>query len=143
MEKKKRVVKGICDIKYCINKTPKGRNRCNTCKSKQWREKFPIKAAFNNLKASAKKRNIEFTLTLEEFEEFCYETEYIQYKGKTKHCYSVDRIDNDKGYTRDNIRILTVSENASKGKKKLIYDWFTKKAKVVTVFEPKIEDGPF
>lgn len=59
-------------------------------------------------------------------------------KGRHADSYSVDRIDNDKGYTIDNIRVLTLSENASKGAKILSYDYQTKHA---TVFQRETGGG--
>ena len=115
------------------------------------------------LKHNAKRRQKEFDLTYEQFIEFCIETDYLVGKGKTKHSYSIDRIDNSKGYTLSNIRILTLSANSQKSDfqltaeganqltaknrklvKKLEYDYRTKQAWVWTI--PTIEnkeDLPF
>lgn len=56
----------------------------------------------------------EFKLTFEEFKKFAIETNYIQGKGKNKTSYHIDRIDETKGYTIDNIQVLTNSENVKK-----------------------------
>lgn len=95
----------------------------NSEKSRRYRAKNPIRYAYHNLKSNSKRRGKEFDLTFEQFKEFCYKTNYIQGKGITKDSYSIDRKDNDKGYTIDNIRILTVSENSKKGNKQLVFDW--------------------
>jgi len=83
-------------------------------KTKQYRHKYPFKYAYQTLKSNAKKRGKEFTITLHEFILFCHETNYIGYKGRRGSCLSVDRIDQNKGYTIDNIQTLTVSENSKK-----------------------------
>jgi hypothetical protein len=67
---------------------------------------------------------------MEQFKQFCQETNYIAGKGRTLLSYSIDRIDNTKGYTIDNIRVITVTENSRKGTKVLHYDYITKFATV-------------
>ena len=67
------------------------------------------------LKTNAKRRNKVFTLTFAEFSHFCITTGYDKLKGKTANSLSIDRIDNEKGYTVSNIRTITLSENSSKG----------------------------
>lgn len=68
----------------------------------------------------------------------------MQGKGRTKHCYSVDRINPDLGYIPGNIQKLEVGENSRKGNKKLEYDWQTGTAIVTTHYneQPKSSD-PF
>ena len=82
--------------------------------NRRYRAKNPVKYAYDTLKHNAKRRGKYFDLSFEDFQKFCYEFDYIQGKGKTKKSYSIDRIDNDKGYTIDNIRILTLEENSRK-----------------------------
>lgn len=55
------------------------------------------------------------------FRQFCIDTDYMLNKGTSKHSYTIDRIDNNKGYTPDNIRVLPNVENARKNNK-CIYD---------------------
>jgi hypothetical protein len=124
-------MKTKCETKYCKNKV-KGKY-CSTCRSKKSREQNPVKYSYSNLKSNSKRRGIAFKLTFEEFIQFCYQTQYLAGKGKTKTSFSIDRIENDKGYTLDNIRILTLSDNSKKGNKKiLMYDWQTKYASVIS-----------
>ena len=70
---------------------------------------------YTKLKANAKQRGKEFTLTKEEFEAFCNETKYLELKGKSADSYTIDRIDASKGYSIDNIQILTLRANGLKG----------------------------
>ncbi len=108
----KHKVKGVCSSRYCMNKTT--RTLCGSCASKKSRLADPVRYSYNNLKHRAKERNKEFTLTLDEFRKFCHETLYIQGKGKTVGSYNIDRIDNDKGYTIDNIQVMEKVKNIKK-----------------------------
>lgn len=92
----------------------KGRKICLNCKNIRYRNKYPIKAAYYSLKGHAKSRGKVFELTYEQFKHFCVETDYINKKGRTKNGYHVDRIDESKGYTIDNMQLLTNSENIRK-----------------------------
>lgn len=81
---------------------------------RKWRKENPIKAAYANLKANAKRRGKEFTITIEQFRQFCQQTDYIKRKGRRATCYHVDRIDETKGYTIDNIQALSNRDNVRK-----------------------------
>ncbi len=65
-------------------------------------------------KNDARKRKIEFTLKLPWFRKWVIGTGYMEGRGRTGECLNIDRIENDKGYTPDNIQILTKSANVSK-----------------------------
>jgi hypothetical protein len=68
-----------------------------------WRKKYPGRAAYARKKWNAKKRGIEFALTLKEFLT-------VWEQGKV-----IDRINPLLGYRMDNIQILSRYENAYKG----------------------------
>lgn len=84
---------------------------------RKWREKFPLRYAYNNFKQNAKRRKKEFSLTFEQFEQFALTVELVGKRGKTKDSYHIDRIDETKGYSIDNIQLLTCSENVIKSNK--------------------------
>ena len=86
------------------------RTICSSCNSRNYRRKNPMQAAYQNLKSNAKRRGHDFTLTFKQFEDFATATDYIIKKGKSIDSFSIDRIDNDKGYSIDNIRVLTLSD---------------------------------
>jgi hypothetical protein len=60
---------------------------------------------------NAKRRGKEFTLTFDEFKEFCMKTGYDEKKGKSSDSLSIDRIESSNGYSKDNIRAITLSDN--------------------------------
>lgn len=78
------------------------------------------KVLLSNAKNRAKKRQLDFDLTLKYLEDRmpdqCPVLKLrIDYSGKNKECCpSIDRIDNNKGYTKDNIRIISMRANAIK-----------------------------
>lgn len=113
----------LCPQPFCKRKKRKGKQLCTTCDKKLWRQKYPMKAVFQTLRQNARRRGKIFTLTFEFFQEFCRETKYMRGRGREQKSYTIDRIDNNKGYTPDNIQRLTKSENSRKGTKTLIYDY--------------------
>lgn len=112
-----------CSTKSCRRSAAKNRKQCHTCRSANYRKKHPIRSAYLNLKANSKRRGIEFTLTLDQFNDFCFVTEYVAGKGRSRDSFTIDRIDNSRGYTVDNIQVMTKSANSSKGKKILVFDY--------------------
>jgi hypothetical protein len=70
---------------------------------------------YNLLKQNAKRRNKTFGLTLGQFKKFCEATGYLEMKGKKASSASIDCIDPSKGYVEGNIRVLSLSQNSSKG----------------------------
>jgi hypothetical protein len=114
-----------CATPYCRKEAPKSRKLCNTCRSRIWREKNPIAAAYKDRKHNAKHRGIEFAISLEYFTQFCIETDYIRGKGRTATSYTIDRKDPLKGYVEGNLQILELKDNVAKGnrERKLVYDY--------------------
>lgn len=89
-------------------------SNCYKCRSREWRAKDRVKAVYYVIKTSAKRRNIEFTLTLEYLRQFCKDHGYIENKGRLRDQMTIDRIDNNKGYTNENIQVLQKGMNSSK-----------------------------
>ena len=123
--------KNLCATPYCTNKKRKYRKICGSCEKRKWRKKYPVQAAFEALRNNAKRRKKIFTLTFEQFKEFCVSYNYIAGKGKKKESFTIDCIDPSKGYTFENIQVLTNSANAKKGTKILVYDWQNNYATVI------------
>ena len=111
--------KGFCENKFCRNRVAPVSSRscgiCSRCKKRDYRERYPLRYAFQNLHDSARRRSIAFTLTLAEFEKFCKETNYLELKGRRAGHMHVDRKRSSDGYSADNIQLLECTENSSKG----------------------------
>lgn len=112
--------KGLCIVHYCGKHTKKRENgtyplKCSACRRREWAEKNPEKYLYGNLKGNARRRGKVFTITLEQFKEFLKEENYLErVRGRGKHCISVDRVDNSKGYEPGNLKAVTVSDNSIK-----------------------------
>lgn len=134
-----------CLTPYCINLTK--HKYCEKCKKKAYRQKYPMRAAYQNKKNNAHRDGIEFSLTLAEFEMFCYQTKLLMGRGRSKNSYTIDRIWNWQGYHLGNIQVLTRSKNSSKGNKLpveyLEYDWETGIARVVKPLYVESQVTPF
>jgi hypothetical protein len=91
------------------------RSYCYKCKCRRMRELHHISYLLNNLRCSARRRNIPFTLTYADFEKFCHETGYDVKHGQLPDSLTVDRIDSNEGYHIWNIRALSFAENSAQG----------------------------
>lgn len=109
MPKKVRASK--CKTKYCRRKPTTRVDICNTCYSRAWRKAHPYRDAYHNLKSNAKRRGKSFDLTFEEFKTFAIEVQYLFGKGRKKNSYTIHRIDEEQGYSKTNIGMLTNSDN--------------------------------
>jgi hypothetical protein len=77
------------------------------------KERHPETYTLNAIRQGAKKRGIPFTITLEEWKDFCKRTCYLDLRGTEPDSYTVDRINDAQGYHIWNIRILTHAENCA------------------------------
>lgn len=104
-----------CSTPYCRNARPKDRKVCPKCRLRAWRAKCPERAAYNNVRGSAVKRGIGFSLTFAEFLGIIQGTGYIEKCGNCKGDLHLDRIDAAKGYEIGNLQVITCSDNIAKG----------------------------
>ena len=102
----------------------------STERSRKARAADPVRYSYVSLRNNAKRRGKVFTITLDYFKQFCYATDYLKGKGRTATSYTVDRIDESRGYVAGNLQVLTLTANV---RKYLNYDWQTKEAQVITV----------
>jgi len=110
--------KGKCQVCRCQNEGERGNRFCSRHYSMLWRFRNPEKDIYLNLKNNSKRRGKLFTLSFSEFLEFLKKNpEYLTKRGRKVRSLTIDRIDNEKGYTAENIRAITLSENAKKGQK--------------------------
>lgn len=107
-----------CATPGCSN-TAKGKY-CTTCLTRRWKQKKPLKYAYQTLKDNAKRRGKPFNLTFEWFCFFAETVEYTKKKGITQKAIHIDRINEEKGYTITNIQPLPNAQNV---RKYLDYKW--------------------
>ena len=106
-------IKGICCAHGCLTKAIKDRF-CTKHRKRYTREHDPAAYYFEILRSNAKRRKKDFILTLQEFRLFCASTGYLELKGKRPKSLTIDRRDHTKGYSFDNIQVLTLSQNVRK-----------------------------
>lgn len=118
--------KNLCQAHGCKNNRPKKDRFCPKHRARYNKEHNFINYVFHIWKSNCRRRGKTNTVTLEEFKNFCQETGYLKHKGRRPDSMTIDRKDPSKGYSIDNMQVLSLSLNASKG----------------TNFEPD-EDCPF
>ena len=101
-------------IKCHQNESEKHKKTCCSCNYIHKKKSNPVRIAYTSLKCHAKERGKEFSLTLDQFKEFCVKSNYLNCKGIEKNSYHIDRIDESKGYEIGNIQLLTNTENVRK-----------------------------
>lgn len=111
---KKKLKPKRCTTEGCRRKPAPNRCLCNPCRSAKDKASDPVRYAYRVWKNNAKRRGKEFDITLEYFREFCYKTEYMTGKGRTKESLHIDRVIESKGYVKGNIRTLKNEKNVKK-----------------------------
>lgn len=106
---------GYCKVRWCSRRVAKHRTVCYTCRSIQGRIQNPFSYAYRQLRQNARRRAIPFDLTKEEFASFCDKTGYLFRRGQAADSLTIDRIRVTEGYHKDNIQVLTKTENVFKG----------------------------
>ena len=87
------------------------------CHKHFWRKRRksdPVGVRFTQFKQKAKQRGIDFNLTLQEFRDFCQETGYCVKKGLRGFAATIDRINNNQGYHKGNIHLMSLRANVKK-----------------------------
>lgn len=97
---------------------------CNTCRHRIWRDANPHLAAWYNLRKSAKRRSLDFTVTFERFFSLAMKAGYHpgQYNMRGPETLSCDRIREEEGYHNDNIQFITMRENSEKFRELLVFN---------------------
>lgn len=91
-----------------------------TVNRKKIQEKYDssIKGKFRRLKYRAKAYEQEFNISIEQYKEIVQKNECFYCKGElARSGYALDRIDNDRGYTTDNVVACCFECNALKSDK--------------------------
>jgi len=91
--------------------------------------------SYNDYKNRAEKKKLAFSLTQESFKQEVVKDCYLCGKQNTDaHCNGLDRVDNTKGYTHDNVR--SCCGNCNYMKRNYSYDLFLEKCKRIHEHEP-------
>lgn len=106
--------KGLCNSLYCRHTIPSKERKCSKCKMRLWRLNNPAKAYLAWIKVSAKKRNLEFNLTIDDILKLPNIDDYLSQFVSDPKSLHMDRINPRLGYTPGNIRIIDPSANMSK-----------------------------
>jgi len=113
-EAKRKSGKECCAYSCKSIPNPKKVGLCHKHYAIYRRQKDPVYDRYVNFKGNALRRKKPFEITLFEFREWCLETGYIIKKGMRGARCSVDRINNNLGYSIDNIQLLTLKSNIEK-----------------------------
>lgn len=105
----------LCSTPYCRNKKEKHRSICSKCHKRTLKQNNPLSYTYSYIKNNARRRGHRWGLTMQDFLEFVSRTDYMAGKGREREKLSIDRIKPHLGYTPDNIQVLTVGQNATKG----------------------------
>lgn len=101
-----------CKTPRCRRPPKKKSCWCARCAGRIWARDHPLTYAYAKLRSNAKRRGHGFALTLQEFARLCEGTGYLESRGRMRDCLSIDRIDSRKGYSADNVRVVSVSMNS-------------------------------
>lgn len=112
---RRKAARRICIVADCTRPAAHHRRICNTCRDRRWRAKYPELQLFKNLKSSAKRRGLPFTITFPWWLSFCEVNAFVEIVGRTKGSASIDRVESHRGYEPDNIQVLEIGDNSSKG----------------------------
>lgn len=121
-----------CATKYCRNKradkitrykSQSGRvivyenklRHCWKCRARMLKASRPATYVLNMIRHSARKRNLPFTITIAQFQDFCAKTGYLEKRGNKPNDMTIDRKDWDEGYHIWNIQAMTHAENSGQG----------------------------
>ena len=88
---------------------------CHKHYARKRRETDPIGTRYSQFKNNAGTRHKDFSITIEQFRQFCIDTGYLIVKGRRGKNSTIDRIKNEFGYHIWNIQLLTIRQNSSKG----------------------------
>lgn len=107
--------------------------------------------SYNNLRNNARRRGIFFAVSLDYFQEFCEQTNYLELRGIGGNDMTIDRDKPELGYIDGNLVMMTRAANAAKrydDEKRLREKLWAEKFKMVEVLIENVvievpEDPPF
>ncbi len=118
----------LCKVRYC--RTPRRiecrsngnivtHSICTRCETKRWRANNPEKRILAQIRESARKRRIEFRITLADLQSLPGWANYLQQVSQpnTGSRITLDRKKRHLGYVPGNLQFLSNSNNVAKGNK--------------------------
>ena len=110
---------GFCGVNGCRRKHARHKLGLCHCHSQyRWRMKSPKRSAYSALRDHAKGRGIKFTIS---YDYYCGMLDCVGYWDHTAEsrgeALSIDRLDATKGYVFGNLRVISISLNATKSNK--------------------------
>lgn len=109
---------GICIAHSCVNNSCKKKGElCHRHYKIRMKKRDPVYVRYNEFKSNAKKRSIEFSVTIQQFRNFCIKNNYIIKKYNRGKNMTIDRRCNVHGYHIWNMQILTMLQNQRKSTK--------------------------
>lgn len=115
---------GLCLVAGCGKRRPRERygkkagNICPACLRRRWNANNPEAACYSKLRANARARGKDFTITLAEFRVWGAKHGYFDLRGRASGSLHVDRIRDEEGYHIGNIQVLTSRQNVTKENKR-------------------------
>jgi hypothetical protein len=107
---------GLCARYGCLSKAGSHKKYCCKHHHQALKDRDLISYIYSHRKQRAKARGHEWTLTLENFREWCEWTGYHLRKGRTPGAASIDRKLGQYGYHVWNIASIPYGANSAKGK---------------------------
>ncbi|MGI4736093.1 MAG: hypothetical protein ACRYG7_13030 [Janthinobacterium lividum] len=107
---------GRCVRHGCLAAAGTKKKYCPRHHHQALKDRDPISHIYSHRKQRAKARGHEWTLTLENFRQWCEWTGYHLRCGRTLHAASIDRKDPFEGYHVWNIASIPYGANSAKGR---------------------------
>lgn len=105
---------GLCARYGCLKPAGTKKKYCPCHHHQALKRRDPISYIYSHRKQRAKARGHAWSLSLAEFRQWCQQTGYHLHTGRTAESLSIDRLDNRRGYSLDNIACIPLGANAAK-----------------------------
>jgi hypothetical protein len=121
------VKKRKCRVQGCERQLPptyirEQRNICRFHQQQRNKKSRPVGIARDTQRWCAQRRSIPYNLSRRHWYYMNFFTDYWKKKGRSAESLTIDRIDNSKGYSDDNVQVVEMSYNSRKGKGKDLWE---------------------
>lgn len=107
--------KGKCIVKYCRNSPVSGSRLCSKHKHQRRKVNDPIGYYFDIARQNARARKIPFEIDKKYFTKLVLATDYMKKGGRDNSSLTLERVNNNKGYIKGNVKIISFEQNREKG----------------------------